>query len=103
MSTLFIDHLVNIDYIVSLMKAKCIESGKSRRQKRVIRTRRRLKAAALGLFSAKSVDAATIEQITAKADLGKGTLYQHIEDKEEISIIPLRRVLVRSLVTFFGR
>ena len=85
------------------MKTESEEVGTDRRQKRVIRTRRRLKAAALDVFSAKSVDAATVEEITAKADLGKGTLHQHFEDKEEISITPLRRVFVRSLVTFLGR
>ena len=49
-------------------------------------TRRRLKEAALDVFSEKSIDAATVEEITDKADLGKGTLYQHFEDKEEIVI-----------------
>jgi len=49
-------------------------------------TRSRLKEAALDVFSEKSVDAATVEEITKKADLGKGTLYQHFEDKEEIVV-----------------
>jgi len=55
-------------------------------QKRAKKTRRRLKKAALDVFSEKTVDAATIEEITDKADLGKGTLYQHFDDKEEIVI-----------------
>lgn len=53
---------------------------------RAKRTRRRLKKAALDVFSEKSIDAATVEEITEKADVGKGTLYQHFEDKEEIVI-----------------
>ena len=85
------------------MKIKSKEVGKDRRQKRAFRTRRSLKDAALDVFSENSVDAATIEEITAKADLGKGTLYRHFQDKEDISITPLRRVFVRSLVTFLGR
>jgi len=68
------------------MKTKHRKVSGNRRQKRTYRTRRRLKEAALGVFSEKSVDAATVEDITDKADLGKGTLYQHFEDKEEIVV-----------------
>jgi AcrR family transcriptional regulator len=68
------------------METKSNISGKNRRQKRVVRTRRKLKDAALDVFSEKSIDAATVEEITDKADLGKGTLYQHFEDKEEIVV-----------------
>ena len=68
------------------MKTKPKKSGKNRLQKRATRTRKRLKEAALDIFSEKSVDAATVEEITEKADLGKGTLYQHFENKEEIVI-----------------
>ena len=68
------------------MKTKSKKSEKNRLQKRASRTRRRLKEAALDVFSEKSVDSATVEEITEKADLGKGTLYQHFEDKEEIVI-----------------
>jgi AcrR family transcriptional regulator len=68
------------------MKVKVKKSGKNRTQKRAVRTRRRLKEAALDVFSEKSVDAATVEEITEKADLGKGTLYQHFEDKEEVVV-----------------
>ncbi|MHC4604656.1 MAG: TetR/AcrR family transcriptional regulator [Planctomycetota bacterium] len=68
------------------MSAKAKKSGKSRSQKRAKRTRKKLKEAALDVFSEKSVDAATVEEITEKADLGKGTLYQHFDDKEEIVV-----------------
>ena len=68
------------------MKVKIKKSGKNRTQERAVRTRRRLKEAALDVFCEKSVDAATIEEITQKADLGKGTLYQHFGDKEEIVV-----------------
>lgn len=53
-------------------------------QKRARRTRKKLKKAALDVFTEKSVDAATVEEITEKADVGKGTLYQHFTDKEEV-------------------
>jgi AcrR family transcriptional regulator len=68
------------------MKTRLAQSRKNRAQKRASRTRRKLKKAALDVFSEKSVDAATVEDITQKADLGKGTLYQHFEDKEQIIV-----------------
>jgi len=68
------------------MTTKSRKSVKTRAQKRAKRTRRKLKKAALDVFSEKSVDAATVEEITEKADVGKGTLYQHFEDKEEIVV-----------------
>jgi len=68
------------------VKTKFIKTTKNRSQQRASRTRKRLKEAALDIFSEKSVDAATVKEITEKADLGKGTLYQHFEDKEEIVI-----------------
>lgn len=68
------------------MATKTEKPGKSRSQKRAKRTRKKLKKAALDVFSEKSIDATTIEEITEKADLGKGTLYQHFEDKEAIVV-----------------
>ena len=68
------------------MATKTKKSVKNRSQKRAKRTRKKLKRAALDVFSEKSVDAATVEEITEKADVGKGTLYQHFEDKEEIVV-----------------
>ena len=69
-----------------MMSAKALKTGINRTQKRATRTRKRLKKAALDVFSEKSIDAATVEEITEKADVGKGTLYQHFEDKEEIVV-----------------
>jgi AcrR family transcriptional regulator len=69
------------------MKAKAKKSGKNRLQKRAKRTRKKLKEAALDAFSEKSIDAVTVEEITEKADVGKGTLYQHFDDKEEIVVV----------------
>jgi len=68
------------------MSAKASKTGQNRMQKRAKRTRKRLKKAALDVFSEKAIDAATVEEITEKADVGKGTLYQHFEDKEEIVV-----------------
>jgi len=68
------------------MKVKTTKSKRDRTQKRAKRTRKKLKKAALGVFSEKTVDAATVEEITEKADVGKGTLYQHFADKEGIIV-----------------
>ncbi|MHC4187299.1 MAG: TetR/AcrR family transcriptional regulator [Planctomycetota bacterium] len=68
------------------MKNEAKNSQKSRTQKRTRRTRKKLKEAALDAFSEKAIDAVTIEEITEKADVGKGTLYQHFDDKEEIVV-----------------
>jgi len=69
------------------MKNEAKKSKKGRSQKRAKRTRKRLKEAALDAFSEKSIDAVTVEEITEKADVGKGTLYQHFDDKEEIVVM----------------
>ncbi len=68
------------------MKIEPNKSGKNRIHRRANRTRTKLKEAALDIFSEKSVHAVTVEEITEKADLGKGTLYQHFEDKEQIVV-----------------
>ena len=66
------------------MKNKLKKTTKTRGQKRVAKTRRKLKEAALDVFSEKGVDATTVEDITEKADLGKGTLYRHFADKDDV-------------------
>ena len=81
------------------MKTKPKKTKKNRSQKRASRTRKRLKEAALDVFSEKSVDAATVEEITEKADVGKGTLYQHFDDKEEI-VVTLVEEAVEHLIEF---
>ena len=68
------------------MKNEPKKTSKTRGQKRVAKTRRKLKEAALDVFSEKGIDATTVEDITEKADLGKGTLYRHFTDKEEIVV-----------------
>ncbi len=57
----------------------------TRSDKRADRTRKKLEAAALEVFTEYGLDATTIEDITQRADLGKGTFYRHFKDKEEIA------------------
>lgn len=56
----------------------------NRSQRRAGRTRKRLLAAALALFTERGVDMATIEEITERADVGKGTFYRHFGNKDEV-------------------
>ncbi|MFC1781796.1 TetR/AcrR family transcriptional regulator [Planctomycetota bacterium] len=65
----------------------------NRLQKRAKRTRKKLKEAALDAFSEKSIDAVTVEEITEKANVGKGTLYQHFENKGEIVVTLVEEAL----------
>ena len=57
----------------------------NRTQRRVSKTRTRLLKAALSVFAEVGTDAATIETITQRADLGKGTFYRHFADKDAIT------------------
>ena len=56
----------------------------NRTQRRASKTRTRLLKAALSVFAEVGTDAATIEMITQRADLGKGTFYRHFADKDGI-------------------
>jgi AcrR family transcriptional regulator len=55
-----------------------------RAQRRANKTRSKLLNAALVVFTEIGVDAATIERITDKADVGKGTFYRHFADKQQL-------------------
>lgn len=61
------------------------ETPPSRTEKRAAKTRNKLLNAALAVFSESGVDAATIDVITDRADLGKGTFYRHFTDKYDIA------------------
>lgn len=56
----------------------------NRTQRRVSKTRNRLLKGALFVFAEVGTEAATIEMITQRADLGKGTFYRHFADKNEL-------------------
>lgn len=60
---------------------------KDRAQRRASRTRRRLMDAALAMFSETGFDATRIEQITERADVGKGTFYRHFSNKDEVMVL----------------
>ena len=55
-----------------------------RADRRVQRTRRRLKEALLQLIEERGYDDITIEAITERADVGRSTFYSHFTSKEEL-------------------
>ena len=59
-------------------------SPPSRHERRRLQTRRLLIQTALQLVLDKGYDAITIQDITDRADLGRGTFYIHFKDKEEV-------------------
>lgn len=52
--------------------------------RRVRRTKRRLKEALLELIERRDYDRITIEEITSRADVGRSTFYSHYADKEDL-------------------
>ena len=56
----------------------------SRVARRALKTRQRLLESALSVFTQHGIDACSIEDITEKADVGKGTFYRHFDDKRDL-------------------
>lgn len=63
---------------------KTKKKGKSRQKRRVKATRRKILDAAREMFAEKGLDPTTIDDITERADLGKGTFYYHFSDKSDV-------------------
>ena len=68
-------------------------SGMSRQDRKTRATRQRLLKAARVLFSEKGIDLTTIDDITQRADLAKGTFYYYFTDKNEVIAEQIREVL----------
>jgi AcrR family transcriptional regulator len=64
----------------------CSEENKQvkKRDRRVSRTRKALRESLLALIIEQGFETITIEDITARADLGRTTFYLHYHDKEEL-------------------
>ena len=70
------------------------EKKRSRQQRRTGVTRQKLLDAARTVFSEKGLDLTTIDDITERADVGKGTFYYHFSTKEG-----LIKELIKSMLT----
>nr|WP_320130920.1 TetR/AcrR family transcriptional regulator [uncultured Holophaga sp.] len=57
----------------------------TRVSRRQLQTRQRLLKAAYEVMSAQGVDGATIQEITARADVGFGTFYSYFRSKDELA------------------
>ena len=66
---------------------------KTRQQRRVSATRNKLLQAAREVFAVKGLDLARIDEITEKADVGKGTFYYHFKTKERLIGALIERTL----------
>jgi AcrR family transcriptional regulator len=58
----------------------------SRRERKKIAARSRILSAAIDLFSRRGLDAVTMDEIAAAADVGKGTIYNYFAAKEDIVV-----------------
>jgi AcrR family transcriptional regulator len=61
-------------------------SAPSRRERKKRETRDRIIRAGLEIFTSKGIEASTIDEIAAAADVGKGTIYNYFGAKEEIIV-----------------
>ena len=62
----------------------------TRPDRRILRTRRSLREALFALILESGYDSVTIEDITARADLGRTTFYLHYRDKEDLLMCSVR-------------
>ena len=60
------------------------KNKKSRQQRRTNATRQKLLEAARSVFAEKGMDLTRIEEISERADVGKGTFYYHFKEKNQI-------------------
>lgn len=65
----------------------------SRQQRRIGQTRAKLLEAARAVFAEKGLDLVTVDDITERADLGKGTFYYHFKNKENLIRELIRQVM----------
>jgi len=56
----------------------------TRRERKKDETRRRIFDAAIGLFREKGFEQTTVDEITEKADVGRGTFFNHFHRKEAV-------------------
>jgi AcrR family transcriptional regulator len=61
-----------------------LEHAEKKIDRRSIRTRRALRAALIDLILEKGYESITVQDITDRADLNRGTLYLHYRDKQDL-------------------
>jgi len=94
------DSCVSCDGVVELEKARQViaqaprvQKKRGRQQRRVSATRQKLLDAARAVFTERGLDLARIDEIAERADVGKGTFYNHFSSKEELVNEVIRSVM----------
>jgi len=67
--------------------------SQSRQQRRVSRTRQKIIDAARSVFANKGFDLTTVDDITSRADIGKGTFYYHFDNRQDLIATIIQGVL----------
>lgn len=75
------------------MKQNEATADLTRHQKRADRTRSKILKASKELFADRGFDSVTIDEITEKANIGKGTFYYHFKTKENVVAELIRDIL----------
>src|SRR5258708_40182273 len=65
---------------------KVTDGSQSRRARKKALTRAQIVDASIRLFSQHGIAEVTVDQIAAAADVGKGTIYNYFETKEDIVV-----------------
>lgn len=69
------------------------KAARTRQQRRTGVTRQKLIDAAKAVFAERGLDLTTIDDITERADVGKGTFYYHFKSKEGLIRLMMREML----------
>ncbi len=69
------------------------KSAKGRVALRQARNREALVRAGYGVMSEKGIDAATMQEIAERADVGAGTVYSYFKSKDELAVAVIERVM----------
>ena len=67
---------------VTVMNAAALPRREIKKQA----TRQKIVEASVRIFAERGIDAATVDEIAAAADVGKGTIYNYFETKEDIVV-----------------
>jgi len=76
---------------------------KTRQRRRVKATRLKLLNAGRDMFAEKGFDSTTIDDITERADVGKGTFYYHFTDKQDLIAELIKRMMDELIETMHKR
>ena len=77
-----------------------VEPADKKMDRRAVRTRRALREALIALILEKGYEAITVQEITDRADLNRGTLYLHYRDKQDLLLSSINDVYDELLAQF---